>query len=77
MKNVFTPLAKTVSVSLGLMTAASGTDVAIQKNIYFQSGAPLIIYDEEMDDMKIVKSVEDSGLAPRLTQPFILPRLIK
>ena len=55
MKNVFTPLAKTVSVSLGLMTAASGTDAAIQKNIYFQSGAPLIIYDEEMDDMKIVK----------------------
>ena len=32
------------------------------EKIYFVSGTTLIISDEEMDDIKIVKSVEDFGL---------------
>ena len=43
MKNLIQPLAKSVSVPLGLITAASATD-------------------EMEDNMKIFKSLEDSGL---------------
>ena len=40
----------------------SATDATIQKKM-FGSGTALIIYNEEMNGvMKIVKSVEDSGL---------------
>ena len=40
----------------------STTDATIQKKM-FGSGTTLIIYNEEMNGvMKIVKSVEDSGL---------------
>ena len=34
MKNVFTPLAKSILVPLGLTAAASATDVAIQNKIF-------------------------------------------
>ena len=34
MKNVFTPLAKSVLVPLGLTTAASATDVAIERKFF-------------------------------------------
>ena len=53
---VFKPLVKSVLVLLGLTVAASGTDRATQKNI-FRSGTTLIISDEEMNDIKIVKSL--------------------
>ena len=49
---------------LGLTTAASATDAAINKKI-FGSGnhATLIISNDDMQDrLKIVKSLEDSGL---------------
>ena len=65
MKNVLTPSDKGVLVSpLGLTTVASATDAAIQKNIYYRLGtAALIISNEEINDvMKIVKSLEESGL---------------
>ena len=40
----------------------STTDTTIQNKV-FGSGTTLIIYDEEMDGvMKVVQSVEDSGL---------------
>ena len=58
MKNVLTPLAKSVLISLGLTTAASATDAAIQKKIFRSGTAALIIPNEEMKDiMKIVKSL--------------------
>ena len=70
-KNEITPLAKSVSITLGLTSAATATDPAIQKKIY-GSGRPsdlalpvtaLIISDEKMDDiMNIVKSLEESDL---------------
>ena len=53
---VFKPLVKTVLVLLGLTAAASGTDRATQKNIV-RSGTTLIISDEEVNDIKVVKSL--------------------
>ena len=63
MKNVLTSLAKSVLVPLGLIAAASAADVAIQKKIFGSDIAASIISNEEMEDiMKIVKSLEESGL---------------
>ena len=63
MKNVLTPLAKSVLVLSGLTAAASGADAAIQKKIFVPGTTALTISNEEMDDiMKIVKSLEESGL---------------
>ena len=62
-KNVLKPLGKSVLIPLGLTAVAPATDAAIYKK-KFQSGATtLIISNEEMNDiMKIVKSLEESGL---------------
>ena len=63
MKNVLKPLAKTVLIPLGLTSAASATDAAIQKKILGSGTTTLIISNEEMNDvMKIFKSLEESGL---------------
>ena len=63
MKCVLTPLAKSVLVRLGLTAAVSTTDAAIQNKIFGSGMAALIISNEEMEDiMKIVKSLEESGL---------------
>ena len=60
MKNVLTPLAKTVLVPLGL-TIAAATDAAIQYDI-FGSGTMVVFSNEKIDDlMKIVNSLEDAG----------------
>ena len=71
-KNVITPLAKSVLIPLGLTAAASAADAGIQKKIlgsgrHFSSAlhntATLIISNKDMEDLiKIVKSREDSGL---------------
>ena len=62
MKNVLKLLAKSVFIPLGLTVAALATDVAIHKKM-FESGITTIISNEEMNDiMKIVKSLEESGL---------------
>ena len=71
MKSVPTPLAKSVLLPLGLSAGMPAADAAIQKKVY-GSGHPsdlashttaLIISNEEMEDiMKIVKSLEESGL---------------
>ena len=64
MKNVITPLAKSVLIPLGLTAAASAADAGIHKKILGSSGhTTLIISNKEMEDfIKIVKSLEDSGL---------------
>ena len=65
MKRVIKPLAKSVLIPLGLTAAASAADAGIHKKI-LQSGhnnTTLIISNDEMDDiLKIVKSLEDSGV---------------
>ena len=70
-KNVLTPVAKTVLIPLGLTAVASATHAAIHKKM-FGSGRPLdlllhmttlITSNEEMNViMRIVKSLEESGL---------------
>ena len=63
MKSVLTPLAKSVLLPLGLLAGMSEAVAAIQKNIYGSGITALIISNEEMEDiMKIVKSLEKSGL---------------
>ena len=64
MKNVLKPLAKTVSLPLGLTSVASATDAAIHKKMLGFGNTTLIISNEEMNDiMKIInKSLEDIGL---------------
>ena len=62
-KNVLKPLAKSVLVPLGLTAAASATDATIQKKIFESGMTTLIITNEEMNDiMKILKSLEESGV---------------
>ena len=62
MKNVLTSLANSVLIPLGLSAAASATDAAIQKKSFGSSKTALIISNKEMKDIKIVKSLEESGL---------------
>ena len=76
-KNVIKPLAESVLTPLGLTAAASAADAEIHKNIlgsghnrpsssasYIHlSSTTLIISNDEMEDIiKIVKSLENSGL---------------
>ena len=61
-KNIITPLAKSVLITLGLTAATSAADAEIHKKI-LGSGRHLIISNKDMDDLiKITKSLEDSGL---------------
>ena len=64
MRNVLTPLAKSVLIPLGLTTAASAADARIHKKILRPGGnTTLIISNKDMDDfLEILKSLEDSGL---------------
>ena len=63
MKNVLTPLAKSVLISLGWTAAASATDTAIHKKMFGSGATSLIISNEEMNDvMKIVKYFEKPSL---------------
>ena len=66
MKSVIKPLAKSVLIPLGLTAAASAADAGIHKKILgsgHNNNTTLIISNDEMDDiLKIVKSLEDSGV---------------
>ena len=55
MKNVLTPLGKTVSLSFGLTAAVSATDAALQKKIYES-----LIVSKKWRNMEIVKYLEQS-----------------
>ena len=62
-KNVLKPLAKSVLIPLGLTAAASAADAEIHKKILGSGKTTLIISNDEMEDiMKIVNSLEDSGI---------------
>ena len=69
MKSVIKPLAKSILIPFGLTAAASAADAGIHKKIigYGQpnnnNNTILIISNDEMGDiLKIVKSLEDSGV---------------
>ena len=66
MKSVIKPLAKSVLIPLGLTAAASAADAGIHKKILgsgHNNNRILIFSNDEMDDiLKILKSLEDSGV---------------
>ena len=66
MKSVIKPLAKSVLKPLGLTAAASAADAGIHKKILgsgHNNNITLIISNDEMDEiLKIIKSLEDSGV---------------
>ena len=65
-KNVIKPFAKSVLIPLGLTAATSAADAGIHKKILgsgHNNNITLIISNDEINDIiKIVKSLEDSGL---------------
>ena len=57
------PLAKSILIPLRLTASQSVRDATIQNKIYGSGTTTLLISNEEMKDiMKIIKSLEDSGL---------------
>ena len=66
MKSVIKPLSKSVFVPLGIIAAASPADAGIHKKILgsgHNNNTSLIVSNDEMDNiLKIVKSLEDSGV---------------
>ena len=63
-KNVIKPLAKSVLIPLGLTAATSAADGGIHKKILGSghNNTTLIISNDKIDIIKIVESLEDSGL---------------
>ena len=65
MKSVIKPLAKSVLIPLGLTAAAPAADPGIHKKVLGSghNNTTLIISNDKMDDiLKIVKSLENSGV---------------
>ena len=62
-KTVIKPLAKSVSIPLGLTAATSAADAGIQKKLFGSGTTTLVILNEEMNDiMKIVQALEDLNI---------------
>ena len=62
--NALKPLPKSALMPLGLTVAASAADASSHKNLLGSGIATLIISNEEINDiMKIVRSLEESGLS--------------
>ena len=61
-KNVIKPLAKSVLIPLRLRAAAAAADEEIHKKVRIKKYQPKISNDEINDIIKIIKSLEDSGL---------------
>ena len=63
LKNILTPITKKALITLALLAGILAAYAAIQKKIYGSGTAAVIISKEEREDvMKIVKSLEESGL---------------
>ena len=63
MENVLKLLAISALITLGLRAPASATNAAVHKKMFESGTMTLIISNEDMNDvMKIVKSLEESGL---------------
>ena len=58
-KNLLTPLAKSILIPLGLTTAASAIDATIQKKLFGPGTKPVFSNEEIEDIIKVVKSLED------------------
>ena len=67
MKNVLTPLAKSILIPSGSTSAASAIDADIPKKIYESGMTTLIISNEEMKNiMEILKEQKDAFLTMSL-----------
>ena len=62
MKKVLTTLAKSAMVRLGLTTAASATDAAIQKTVFESGVTTLIDSCEKVNDIVRTEPFEESSL---------------
>ena len=63
MKNVLKTLVKSVLIPITLTTEASANDAATYQKKVGSGAATLIVLNEEINDIiKIVKSIEESGL---------------
>ena len=72
MKNVLKSLVKSVLIPSRLTAAATATDVAIRKKMLGSGTTTSIVLNEEMSDiMKIVKSLEESGLLIKVVSETI------
>ena len=73
MKSVIKPLAKSVLIPLGLTAAASAADAGIHKKILGSgNNTTLIISNDERDGiLKIIKSLEDSGILLKVVSETI------
>ena len=73
MKSVIKPLAKSVLIPLGLTAAASAADAGIHKKILGSgNNTTLIISNDEMDGiLKIIKSLQDSGILLKVASETI------
>ena len=61
--HVLKPLAKSVSVPLGLTGTASTADAFIHNKMFGPGPTTLVVYNEKINDiMKIVMTLEESGL---------------
>ena len=61
--HVLKPLAKSVSVPLGLTGTASTADAVIHNKMFGPGPTTLVVYNEKINDiMKIVMTLEESGL---------------
>ena len=62
-KNVLTPLAKSVLIQLGSAAATSAADAVIQKKLHGSGATTLIIPNEEMEVfMTTIKSLQEPTL---------------
>ena len=62
MKNVLTPIAKSVLVPLGLKAAESATNASIQKNFFWIGDDCTDNQKRKNNIMQLVKSLGESGL---------------
>ena len=62
-ENILKPLTESILIPLGLTVVALATDAVIRKKMFGSGNTTLIISNEEINNiMKIVKSLEESGL---------------
>ena len=62
-ENILKPLVESILIPLGLTVVALATDAVIRKKMFESGPTTLIISNEEINNiMKIVKSLEESGL---------------
>ena len=71
MKNSLKPLTKSVLIPLGITAAASAADAVIHEKMLGSGTIRLIISNEEINDMKIIKYLDESCLLIKVVSETI------